>query len=44
MLAAHRAATPYNGTTYANAFEGNPKDNLAEQLVTARLDDKLGAE
>jgi len=36
------AATPYNGTTYANAFEGNPKDNLVEQLVTARLDDKLG--
>jgi hypothetical protein len=36
------AATPYNGTTYANAFEGNPKDDLVEQLVTARLDDKLG--
>ena len=36
-------ATPYNGTTYANAFEGNPKENLAEQLVTARLDEKLGA-
>ena len=35
-------ATPYNGTTYANAFEGNPKENLVEQLVTARLDDKLG--
>jgi hypothetical protein len=36
------AATPFNGTTYANAFEGNPKDNLSEQLVTARLDEKLG--
>ena len=35
-------ATPYNGTTYANAFEGNPKENLAEQLVTARLDEKFG--
>ena len=35
-------ATPYNGTTYANAFEGNPKDNLVEQLVTARLDEKFG--
>jgi Carboxypeptidase regulatory-like domain len=36
-------ATPYNGTTYANAFEGNPKENLTEQLVTARLDEKFGA-
>ena len=36
------AATPYNGTTYANSFEGNPKNNLTEQLVTARLDAKLG--
>jgi outer membrane receptor protein involved in Fe transport len=36
------AATPYNGTTYANAFEGTPRENLAEQLVTARLDAKLG--
>src|ERR1700744_2188544 len=36
------AATPYNGTTYANAFEGNPRENLSEQLVTARLDEKLG--
>jgi hypothetical protein len=36
------AATPYNGTTYANAFEGTPRDNLVEQLVTARLDDRLG--
>jgi hypothetical protein len=36
------SATPYNGTTYANAFEGNPKENLTEQLVSARLDDKLG--
>lgn len=36
------AATPYNGTTYANSFEGNPKNNLTEQLVTARVDVKLG--
>jgi outer membrane receptor protein involved in Fe transport len=36
------AATPYNGTTYANAFEGNPRENLAEELVTARLDVKVG--
>jgi Carboxypeptidase regulatory-like domain len=36
------AATPYNGTTYANVFEANPKLNLAEQLVTARLDVKIG--
>ena len=36
------AATPYNGTTYANAFEGNPREDLVEQLVTARLDEKLG--
>jgi Carboxypeptidase regulatory-like domain len=35
------AATPYNGTTYANAFEGNPRENLTEQLVTARLDVKF---
>ena len=36
------AATPYNGTTYANAFEGTPKDNLTEQMVTARVDWQLG--
>jgi hypothetical protein len=36
------AATPYNGTTYANSFEGNPRNNLTEQLVTARLDEKFG--
>jgi hypothetical protein len=36
------AATPYNGTTYANVFEANPRLNLAEQLVTARLDVKFG--
>jgi hypothetical protein len=35
-------ATPYNGTTYANAFEADPKQQLAEQLVTARLDEKFG--
>jgi hypothetical protein len=32
------AATPYNGTTYADAFEGAPRYNLSEQLVTARVD------
>jgi hypothetical protein len=37
------AATPYNGTTYANAFEGTAKSNLAESLITARVDAKLGA-
>jgi hypothetical protein len=36
------ASAPYNGTTYANAFEGTPRENLAEQLVTARLDATLG--
>ena len=36
------AATPYNGTAYANSFEGNPKNNLTEQLVTARVDEKFG--
>ena len=36
------AATPYNGTTYANAFEGNPREDLTEQLVTARLDEQFG--
>jgi hypothetical protein len=36
-------ATPYAGTTYANSFEANPKNFLPENLVTARLDHKLGA-
>jgi hypothetical protein len=36
------AATPYNGTTYADAFEATPKTNLTEQLVTARVDWELG--
>jgi hypothetical protein len=35
------AATPYNGTTYANAFEGTARSNLAESLITARVDYKL---
>ena len=35
-------ATPYAGTTWANAFEGNAKNFLPEQLVTARLDQKFG--
>ena len=37
------AATPYNGTTYANAFEGTAKSNLTESLITSRVDYKLGA-
>jgi len=37
------AATPYNGTTYANAFEGTARSNLTEQLITGRVDWKLGA-
>ena len=37
------AATPYNGTTYANAFEGTARTNLAEQLITARVDFRHGA-
>ena len=36
------AATPYNGTTYANAFEGSARSSLAEWLLTARVDYKLG--
>src|ERR1700677_617049 len=36
-------ATPSAGTTYANSFEANPKNFLPESLVTARLDQKLGA-
>jgi outer membrane receptor protein involved in Fe transport len=36
------AATPYNGTTYANAFEGLAKSALTEWLLTARVDQKLG--
>lgn len=34
------SATPY--TTYANAFEADPRNNLAEWLLTARVDHKLG--
>ena len=37
------AATPYNGTTYANAFEGTARSNLAESLITARVDYKLNS-
>lgn len=37
------AATPYNGTTWADAFEANPKNHLTETLITARYDQKLGA-
>jgi len=37
------AATPYNGTNYANSFEGAAKSNMTEQLFTARVDWKLGA-
>lgn len=37
------AATPYNGTTYANAFEGTAKTSLTEWLTTGRLDWKIGA-
>ena len=36
-------ATPYAGTTYTNSFEANPKNFLPENLVTARVDHKLGA-
>jgi Carboxypeptidase regulatory-like domain len=35
-------ATAYAGTSYANSFEANPKNFLPEDLVTARLDHKLG--
>ncbi len=35
-------ATPYNGTTYANAFEGTARSNLDENLITGRVDWKLG--
>jgi len=35
------AAIPYNGTTYADVFEGTPRDNLTEQLVTGRVDWQL---
>ncbi|HTZ90126.1 MAG TPA: carboxypeptidase regulatory-like domain-containing protein [Alloacidobacterium sp.] len=37
------AATEYNDQPWANAFEANPKNNLAENLVTARYDQRLGA-
>lgn len=36
------AATAYNGTTYADAFEATPRTNLTEQLFTARVDWQLG--
>ncbi len=36
-------ATPYNGTTYANAFEGTARSSLTENLITGRVDWKLGA-
>lgn len=36
------SATPYNGTTWADAFEANPKNHLTETLITARYDQKLG--
>ncbi|MGA8730222.1 MAG: carboxypeptidase regulatory-like domain-containing protein [Terracidiphilus sp.] len=36
-------ATPYNGTTYADAFEGSARSNLDENLITGRVDWKLGA-
>lgn len=35
------SATPYN--SYSNSFEGNPRTNLTENLVTARLDANLSA-
>jgi len=35
-------ATAYNGTTYANAFEGTPRTDLTESLITARVDNKMG--
>ena len=35
-------ATPYNGTTYANAFEGAGRSNLDENLITGRVDWRLG--
>ncbi len=36
------AATPYNGTTYADSFEGNPRTHLTENMFTARVDWKEG--
>lgn len=35
-------ATPYQGTTWADAYQANPKNLLTETLVTARYDQKLG--
>jgi hypothetical protein len=35
------AAKPYNGTTYANVFEGTAKSNLTESLITARVDYRI---
>ncbi|MGD0889965.1 MAG: carboxypeptidase regulatory-like domain-containing protein [Terracidiphilus sp.] len=37
------AAKPYNGTTYADSFEGTARSNLAESLITARVDYHFGA-
>ena len=42
-LRVRRGLRRYAGTTYANSFEANPKNFLPENLVTARLDHKLGA-
>jgi len=36
-------ATAYNGTDYANVFEGTAKSNLTESLVTARVDYRINA-
>jgi hypothetical protein len=36
-------ATEYNNEPYANAYEANPRNNLSENLATARYDQKLGA-
>ena len=36
------AANAQSLTTYSNFFYGTPKNNLAENLATARLDYKLG--
>jgi hypothetical protein len=36
------AATEYSGEPWANAYEANPRNDLAENLVTARYDQKLG--
>lgn len=36
-------ATPYSGLDWVDSYVANPKNNLNETLVTARLDLKLGA-